>query len=377
MANQTINSPKIERLLVRGVNWLGDAIMTMPALQQVRAAFPKARITILTHEKLAEIYAGYEAVDEVLAFKAGEKPWSIGRRLRPLDFDTALILPNSPRAAVEAWCAGIPARVGYSGAFRSVLLTKNLERRQSVVRMRKRSVSEVRELVATNPDAPRFRYPESAHQMHDYLTLAGAIGASTQPVAPRLYVAAAEVSQVLAKFGLSNGSGQPLFGLNPAAEYGPAKCWPLERFAAVAVELHKRTNCRWLVFGTAGQREIAESLVREIGSGRLAVNLTGQTTLRELRALLKACRLLLTNDSGPMHLAAALGTRIIAPFGSTSPELTGPITKGNLAHVIVGQAPCAPCFLRECPIDFRCMKSIGVAEVIEKADLLLSDAASP
>jgi len=150
--------------------------------------------------------------------------------------------------------------------------------------------------------------------------------------------------------------------MNPGAEYGPAKRWPVERFIAAAQEIQKRTNCVWLLFGGTGDAAITGQIAASLRASRVAFHaLAGQTTLRELMALLKLCRVLLTNDSGPMHVAAALGTPVVVPFGSTSPELTGPGLPGDPRHrLLKSDAPCSPCFLRECPIDFRCMQGIGV-----------------
>ncbi len=220
----------------------------------------------------------------------------------------------------------------------------------------------------------------SPHQIQEYLHLAAVLGANPEPLAPQLTVTPEEIETAKKKFGLENVA-QPIFGLNPGAEYGPAKRWPTERFIAAAREIQKRTNCVWLIFGGAGRHgnrkpnEIAILATPKQGrrAPRSALrNLSGQTSLRELMALLKLCRVLLTNDSGPMHVAAALGTPVVVPYGSTSPELTGPGLPGDPLHrLIKSDAPCSPCFLRECPIDFRCMKGITVervaATVIEAA----------
>jgi heptosyltransferase-2 len=163
----------------------------------------------------------------------------------------------------------------------------------------------------------------------------------------------------------SRGKPLILLGLNPGAEYGPAKRWPAESFAAVAREVSRRnTNCLWLAFGGAGDRELCGDIARLAGDRVL--NLAGKTSLRELMALLKLCRVVLTNDSGPMHVAAALGIPVVVPLGSTSPELTGPGWPGDPRHQLLkSAAPCSPCFRRTCPIDFRCMTGISPERVVE------------
>ena len=183
----------------------------------------------------------------------------------------------------------------------------------------------------------------------------------------RIFTASARggTARVRKKFGLEKIAG-PIFGLNPGAEYGPAKRWPVEKFIAAAGEIQTRTNCTWLVFGTRADAAIAGRIESAIPRPPSAIwNLAGKTSLRELMALLKICRVLLTNDSGPMHVAAALGTPVVVPFGSTSPELTGPGLPGDSRHrLLKSDVPCSPCFLRECPIDFRCLNGISTERVV-------------
>src|ERR1019366_2838658 len=205
----------------------------------------------------------------------------------------------------------------------------------------------------------------SAHQIHEYLHLVAALGANPEPLAPQLYVTLEEIETVRKKFRLENIS-QPIYGLNPGAEYGPAKRWPVEKFIAAAKEIQQRTNCTWLLFGGKNDQPLTAQIESAIGNRQSAANLAGQTSLRDLMSLLKLCRVLLTNDTGPMHVAAALGTPVVVPFGSTSPELTGPGLPGDpRPFLLKSDAPCSPCFLRECPIDFRCMNGISVERVVE------------
>jgi heptosyltransferase-2 len=194
------------------------------------------------------------------------------------------------------------------------------------------------------------------------------LGASTEPLAPRLEVADDRVNEVRRKFGLARDGGGPWFGLNPGAEYGPAKRWPAGSFVAAAAALRQKTQCRWVVFGGAGERELAGEIARDLqnSAGGEVVNLAGKTGLFELAAALKICAVVLTNDTGPMHLAAAVGTPVVAIFGSTSPELTGPMFSPR-AQIVRQPVPCAPCFLRECPIDLRCLRGIRPETVVEAA----------
>jgi heptosyltransferase-2 len=366
------------RILVRGTNWLGDAVMTTPALLRLREKFPDAHIALLTPDKLSGLWANQPAVDETISFAAGENVFSVGKRLRAGKFDLALVLPNSARSAMETWLAGIPQRIGYAHPWRNFFLTQTVGPRAGATQMRKLSVAEIKRRAGVAPvsnfntDKPETGVTPvlqpAAHQLHEYLHLAAVLGANPAPLPPQLTLLPEEIEAAKKRFGLPEIT-QPIFGLNPGAEYGPAKRWPVERFIAAAQEIQKRTNCTWLLFGGRADMEIAGRIAADIHPPSSLLpprNLAGKTTLRELMALLKLCRVLLTNDSGPMHVAAALGTPVVVPFGSTSPELTGPGRPGDSKHRLLrSNAPCSPCFLRECPIDFRCMNGISVERVVE------------
>jgi len=370
--------PSASRILVRGTNWLGDAVMTTPALQRLREEYPDTHITLLTPEKLRDLWRHHPAVNETISFAPGKGVFSVGRELRTGKFDLALVLPNSPRSALEVWLAGIPQRIGYARPWRNWFLTTRVTPRPDAVKMQKRSVVEIRQLVAadvnrrTIDENRAFTSAATAHQLHEYLHLVAALGANPEPLPPQLSVTPDEIETAKKKFGLDKVSG-PIFGLNPGAEYGPAKRWPVEKFIAAAREIQKQTNCVWLIFdgkADAANQRAADILSAELNfrqdAGSTFLNLAGKTSLRELMALLKICRVLLTNDTGPMHVAAALGTPVVVPFGSTSPELTGPGLPGDPRHrLLKSDAPCSPCFLRECPIDFRCLNGISVERVVE------------
>jgi heptosyltransferase-2 len=167
------------------------------------------------------------------------------------------------------------------------------------------------------------------------------------------------------KFSLPE-SDLPIFGINPGAEFGPAKRWPADRFGSTVVRLQELTHGAWILFGGPNDVTLTKQIANTIGSAQPLLNLAGKTSLRELMALLRICRVLLTNDTGPMHLAAALGTPVVVPFGSTSPELTGPGDPADTRHQLLkSTVPCAPCFRRKCPIDFRCMHGLSVEKVAQ------------
>ncbi len=355
-----------ENILVRGVNWLGDAVMSIPALIRLREAHPAARISILTHEKLAGLWHGQRMLDEVLTFFPGESPFQIARRLKAKQFTAALAFPNSIRSAAELSFAGIPRRIGVKRPGSFFLLTETVPPRPRSVKMRKRTVGEIQKRIQSGGE--RTVFSSTAHHVHHYLHLVAALGASSEPMAPRIDVSEGEAEGVRNKFSLKRDSARAWFGLNPGAEYGPAKRWPPEGFVEAARLLQKETRCRWVIFGGQGDLALAESIAKEIGAGsaEAPVNLAGKTSLRELACALKICDFVLTNDTGPMHLAAAVGAPMVAVFGSTSPELTGPIFSPQ-AQIARGNAPCAPCFLPVCPIDMRCLRGIGPEEVVRAA----------
>ena len=354
-----MQASQARRILVRSTNWIGDAILTMPAVQRLREAAPDAHLAMLCAAKLHDLWRHNPFLNEVIPFD----PVPSSAELRAGRFDLAVLFPNSFRSAWECWRAGIPVRVGFTGHRRRWLLTHAVSE--------PRDEQPVHESIEVNGVRfERKRFPAPRHQVHRYLDLVGRIGANRHYVAPKIYLAHEELPP-LSKFYQEDG--RPLIGLNAGAEYGPAKRWLPERFAAVAGQVAQEKLCRWLLLGGPGDVAIAEALEAKLLAAGVAassiINVAGRTSLPDLFVLLKCCRVLLTNDTGPMHVAAALNTPVVAIFGSTSPELTGPL--GPHATVIRQPVECSPCFLRECPIDFRCMQRVAAAPVAEAVLKLL------
>ena len=312
------------RILVRSGNWLGDAVMSTEAVRRIKRGRPDAEVTILAKRNLVEFWETIPEVDAVIPIERKEGVLAVAKKIRDR-FDVAILFPNSPRSGIEVWLAKIPRRVGYRRPWRNFFL---------------------------NQFIPEQAPPQPVtHQSRIYLRIAERIGADiSEPLPP----AAAWVPEALT------------LGLCPGAEYGPAKRWP--HFGEAARILSEQHGIRWLIFGTAKERELGDQITSEIGAN--AVNLVGQTTLSQLIRELGRCRALLTNDTGTMHLAAHLGVPTIALFGSTEPALTGPIGAGHT--VIRHHVECSPCFLRQCPIDFRCMNRITVAEVVNAVERVLA-----
>ena len=321
----------MERIVIRSSNWLGDAVMTVPAVRALKRANPAAHITVLTPEKIAEVWRLVAEADEVIAFPKA-KIFGVAKLIRRGKFDTGVIFPNSLRTGLEMWLARVPRRVGYAGHSRRWLLT---------------------EICGVEKSEPASG--PGQHQVHHYLRLAEFLGASAE----------ADVN-----FGFPNAAlkkrepGKPArIAICAGAEYGPAKRWLPERFAEVVQTLADPAGSRWQLVGTAKDLAVAEQITALCPAPAEIENLCGKTTLAELIAILRASAALLTNDTGTMHLAALLGVPVVAVFGSTEPALTGPLGSGHT--VVRKRAECSPCFLRECPIDFRCMKEVESATVAE------------
>ncbi len=329
--------PPPRTLLVRAPNWIGDAVMATPTLTALRAGFPRARIAVLAQPAVADLLAGHPAVDEGLvddhrgAHKGPAGRWRLASEIRGRGFDAALLLPNSFDSALVAALARVPTRVGYRTDARGLLLT-----------------------AALSPPARPL-----PHMTSYYLGLLSAWGLTGDPRAVSLAVAPAERDKArlrLSEWGVR--SADRVVAVNPGAAYGSAKRWPVERFAGLAERL-VRDGAFVVVLGAAGERALGDAIVTRLG--RRAVNAAGSTTMREAMAVLTCCRHLVTNDSGPMHVAAALGVPVTAIFGPTDPRATRPM--GERVTILQHAVDCAPCRYRECPIDHRCMTAVSVDEV--------------
>ena len=320
------------RILIRSSNWLGDAVMSVPAVRAIKNGRPDVHVTIAAPDKIAPMWKLIPEVDAIIPLPEGSLLPVVRLLRQQMPFDVAILFPNSLRVALESWLSGIPRRVGYRGHCRSWLVNQ-------IVR------------------EPRKPGPPEHHSLR-FLRIARECGAETERTSnvqrPTLNVQLSDSDQ------LSTINHQPLkIGLCPGAEYGPAKRWLPERFAEAAAKITAQSSAQWILLGTKNDAAIGEQIAAAIGDH--CVNRIGQTTLDQLIDELRRCSLLLTNDTGTMHLAALLGVPVVAVFGSTEPRLTGPL--GNGHTILRHHVECSPCFLRECPIDFRCMKAVSADEV--------------
>ncbi len=331
-------------ILIRSTNWIGDAIMTTPAVRTIRENFPEAEIAILTHPWVADVFVASPHVDEVILYRKRDLHrgvagmWRLARALAERRFDLAILLQNAFEAALIAKVAGIPARAGYTTDGRALLLSH-----------RSRIRAEIRTM----------------HQVHYYQDMLRQQGLATGP--DDLFLELPAETTAWARDFIASLDRGPVVGLNPGAAYGPAKCWPAERYAALAAILSREHDATLLVFGT--EADAAATAVIKDEVPERVVNLAGKTTLAEAMALIGACDAFVTNDSGLMHVGAALGTPLVAIFGSTDAVATGPYSPR--AVVLQKELACRPCLKKECASDFRCMTEITVAEVAATVARLL------
>ena len=367
-----VSSPR--RLGVRSPNWLGDAVMSFPAVQRLHEAYPDSELVIVTRAHLAGLWTRVPGVSKVVSLDRESGLLASARKIRQEGLDAYLLFPSSMRTALEGWIGGAKRRIGYGSYVRRRLLTQVVPKTEAYRQMHKRSKAEIRllrqafSLGDRSSDAVKTRpYLLENHHVHHYLRLAASLGANERPMVPALEHSEGECWRVFERLVGERTEGSLLIGLNAGAEYGPAKRWPLERYGEVAGLLEAKQSVRWLLFGGPGDVERCESLrglLVSTGCQRV-VTVAGKTSLIEASMLFRLMDVVITNDTGPMHLAAASGTRVVAIFGSTSPELTGPGLPGESARVkvVAADIPCRPCFRRECPVGLECLTSVSAQRV--------------
>jgi len=340
------------KILIRATNWIGDAIIALPALRIVRKRFPEAEIAIVARPYVADIYRDQQICDRLIPYDLrGTHAGLFGRErlaaeLRAIKFDVALLLQNAFDAAWLAWRADIPERIGYARDGRSLLLTKAV------------------------PVPQRGEIP--AHEKFYYLELLRRAGWSdSTPDEQFIDLIIPEEKRTSAAEFLSNSGarrGVVRIAIGAGASYGAARCWPASRYAELANRLQSQIDADVILLGTAAESAVSNAISAELR--RPPIDLTGKTAIADLPALLSQCHLFIGNDSGAMHVAAAVGLPIVAVFGPTDPDGTAPVTP---RCTIVQQRPyCSPCFLRRCPTDHRCMEQVTAAMVETVAKSWLS-----
>jgi len=334
--------------MVRGTNWLGDTVMSLPAYREIRRSHPDVRVVAAVRPSVAGMYRWIPEVDEVMVYQhpAGiprwKAFWRFSRELRSKEPDVFICFQNAFEAALLGKFSGAPQRLGYARDGRGFLLTRGIQTPLELARYHQvfhylhllysAGISEVSYLESSDfkPDMQLKRTPEMRRVARDWFDK------------------------------LKIQETEPVIGIHAGAYYGTAKRWLPERYAELIKRLRAEFNATILLFGSQGEMDMAEEIISKY-SGAGVLNLCGRTTLEELVALIGHCHLFISNDSGPMHVAAAFQMPQIAIFGSTDPVATGPFSSQSIT--VKKPVECSPCFLRECPIDLRCFKAISVDEI--------------
>ncbi len=368
----------IKKILIRGVNWIGDAVLTIPAINSVRRAFPDAHISLLVKPWVAEIFKESPDINEIILYEERFNSFSgkfkLARMLKARGFSTAILLQNAFDAAFITWLAGIPDRIGYSRDYRRLFLTRPVPVKKDILKQ---------------------------HQVYYYLNLLKeSLNILPENTESLLFLTEEEIRQAktLLNKSLNLNQESPLIGINPGATYGSAKRWMPERFAELIQRIINELNGRVVIFGSKSEAGIAQEIIQKIeiekirswedksfsasqplsfltsppansGLRPCILNVAGKTNLRELTALISECDTFITNDSGPMHIASALLVPVAAIFGSTDRTVTGPL--GNGHKIVSKDIPCSPCMKRECPVSttrfreehLKCMTDITSDDV--------------
>ncbi len=332
------------RILIRATNWLGDAVMSLPAIHSLRANYRTSEISLLAKRSVADLYTRESAVDKVIVYEG--KRWQTARVLRARRFHVGILFPNSFDSALLLRLAGIPQIVGYD--------------------------TDMRRLLLSHP-VPTPRWKGSVHERFYYLELlqqarlVDAYHGGDVPI--RLECAAQAAGDGRQAFA-ERGITLPAIGVSPGAAYGSAKCWLPERFAESAAKVASERDGAVVIFGAPNDVDECGAVEKFLQRYPVkVVNLAGQTTLRQFIDLAAACSVFLTNDSGSMHVASALGVPTVAIFGATNPQTTGPA--GPNKTVVRVKVECSPCFKRTCPIDHPCMTGVTADRVAEAASSLI------
>ncbi len=335
------------RLLVRGVNWIGDTMMTLPALRELRRIFPGARLTLMVRPWVADLFTDTPLADDLLLYDRCRESFLSGvAKLRAGGFDAALLFQNAFEAAALAFAARIPRRIGFATEGRRFLLTDAL------------------------PVTPATR---RKHQLYYYLDLLAQwetrLTGQTQvnyeapdyrlPVAPTAYAALAAKLPHLERSGRS-------VAIVPGAANSRAKQWPATSFAALLDRLADQDDLHLWLIGAPQERPLCDAVRRAMRRPERATVLAGELSLRESVALLSRCAAVVSNDTGPAYVAAALERPLVTIFGPTDPNQISPFSP--TARIVRKLVPCAPCQLKDCPIDHRCLTEL-TPETVYQATL--------
>jgi lipopolysaccharide heptosyltransferase II len=333
----------INRILIRSANWVGDAVMTTPSVAIIRRNFPGAHITLLAKPWVLPVFENNPHVNALMVYDAAGRHRNalgilrLARDLKTRRFDLAILFQNAFEAAWIAWLAGIPRRLGFTTDGRDLLLTHRVRTWHAL---------------------------KNGHLVDYYIGLLTGAGLKKDGRIPALYLTEAEGLEARQRIGaLTAGKNDLIIGINPGATYGTAKRWPAERFVELSRRFIEGHGAHILIFGGPGEAALGRQMTAQIGAG--CTNLCNQTSLREAMAAIQCCHGFVTNDSGLMHVAAALNIPTVAIIGPTDVTATGPINPKSRLVRANGSCRRAPCLLPHCPIDHRCMTGIDVDRVFQ------------
>jgi heptosyltransferase-2 len=328
-----------KNIIVRMPNHVGDCVMATPVLSDLKQHFTSAKITVMCKQNIVSMFEKDQDVDFIIGFtkpKNRRERKKIAMQLRERNFDLGVLLPNSFSSAFLFWQAGIGARLGYSRDGRRLLLTHPVKQLPSW---------------------------QSYHFVDQYKMILKGVGVKRSRTKPRLFLDEKDLKRartILNEAGVSEVD--TIIGVNPSAASGTAKIWPKEKFRQLVQALSTKPNVKILLFGDNFSKPTVDEITQ--GQNAQVINLAAKTTLQEAIAIIKLCKVMVSNDSGPMHIAAAVNTPVVAIFGPTNDLLSGPYT--HFCHIIHKHVKCSPCHLGTCPIDHRCMLQIQVEEVLDK-----------
>ncbi len=347
IANKQIDKSEIKRILIRSTNWVGDVVMTLPALESVRENFPESHITVLAKPWVIPLFEKHPSVDDIITFDKGDgylggigQIVRIIRVIRKKRFDLAIIFQNAFEAALLAFLGNAEYRLGYKTDGRGFFLTHKVVISDEILKV---------------------------HQVEYYLGLLRAMGWQAKTQGPALYVDQKNIKKAK---GLLDSCGiverDFVLGLSPGAIFGEAKRWPADRFARIGDLAIERWGAKVMILGSRKEMDICEAVCGSMTHS--SINLCGRTSLGEVMGLIGRSSFFVTNDSGLMHISAALGIPTVAIFGSTDPIATGP--RGPKTRIVRHEIECAPCLKPECPSDNRCLLDIGPEEVWDEMNSL-------
>lgn len=319
----------LKKVLLRFPNWIGDAVMASVIVEELRASYPDLEMEIVAKPHIGALFEAHPQVGKIHPLSKAAAPL-----IERGDIDATILLTNSFSSAWQAYTQKWPQIIGYRKELRQFMLSKSLP------------------------------FPKDYQKMHlvdVYRNLLSLLDIKSKGSAPSLFLSEEEKANKEEKlFRLGINPKKPCIVISPGAAYGLAKCWLPERFRDLILKAYKQfPGADIALIGDASMHTLNENLITKAPR---VLNLAGKTSIRELMLLLSHARVLVTNDSGPMHIASALGKPVLALFGSTSSERTGPYQKGV---VLQSKISCSPCYLRTCPIDFRCMKALEVDKVFD------------